>query len=111
MDIFLCYGNNAPMAAAKIPADLHTSQEEAVALSYWRGHMDAKMDDLTRRVSSIEDKINTIHEDVQKIVLSLEKRDAADTQVKGILRWIAPDSAAAIAIAVALIAVALRFIP
>lgn len=111
MDIFLCYGNNARMASAKIPADLHASQEEAVALSYWRGHMDAKMDDLTRRVSSIEGKINTIHEDVQKIVVSLEKRDATDGQVKGILRWLAPDSAAAIAIAVALIAVALRFIP
>ena len=43
--------------------------------------------------------------------MSLEKRDATDGQVKGILRWLAPDSAAAIAIAVALIAVALRFIP
>lgn len=73
--------------------------------------MDAKMDDLTRRVSSIEEKVNTIHEDVQKIVVSLEKRDATDGQVKGILRWIAPDSAAAIAITVALIAIVLRFIP
>jgi len=73
--------------------------------------MDAKMDDLTRRVSSIEDKVNTIHEDVQKIAVSLEKREAADGQVKGILRWIAPDSAAAIAILVAVIAIALRFIP
>ena len=73
--------------------------------------MDAKMDDLTRRVSSIEDKVNTIHEDVQKIAVSLQRREAADGQVKGILRWIAPDSAAAIAILVAVIAIALRFIP
>jgi DNA-binding FrmR family transcriptional regulator len=99
------------MAAAKIPKDLRASQEEDLALSYWRGHMDAKMDDLTRRVSSIEGKVNNIHEDVQKIVVSLEKRDAADGQVKGILRWIAPDSAAAIAIIVAAIAIALRFVP
>ena len=73
--------------------------------------MDAKMDDLTRRVGSIEDKINTIHGDVQKIAISLEKKDAADRQVKGLLRWLAPDSAAAIAIAVAIVAIALRFIP
>jgi hypothetical protein len=99
------------MAPAKIPTDLPASSEEVVALSYWRGHMDAKMDDLTRRVGSIEDKINTIHGDVQKIAISLEKKDAADRQVKGLLRWLAPDSAAAIAIAVAIVAIALRFIP
>lgn len=99
------------MATAKIPADLASSNEEVLALAYWRGHMDAKMDDLTRRVGNIEDKINTIHGDVQKIAVSLEKKEATDGQVKGILRWLAPDSAAAIAIAVAIIAIALRFIP
>lgn len=99
------------MATAKIPTDLAASNEEVLALAYWRGHMDAKMDDLTRRVSNIEDKINTIHGDVQKIAVSLEKKDAADSQVKGLIRWLAPDSAAAIAIVVAIIAVALRFIP
>lgn len=99
------------MATAKIPADLAASNEEVLALAYWRGHMDAKMDDLTRRVSNIEDKINTIHGDVQKIAVSLEKKDAADGQVKGILRWIAPDSAAAIAIIVAAAAIILNLIP
>jgi hypothetical protein len=99
-----------PMSTAQIPSDL-ASSEDSSALAYWRGHMDAKMDDLTRRVSSIEDKVNTIHEDVQKIAVSLQRREAADGQVKGILRWIAPDSAAAIAILVAVIAIALRFIP
>jgi hypothetical protein len=99
------------MAKARIPMSPQPSEDEGADLSYWRGHMDAKMDDLTRRVSSIEDKVNTIHEDVQKIVVSLEKRDATDGQVKGILRWLAPDSAAAIAIIVAVIAIALRFIP
>lgn len=99
------------MAPAKIPADLSASNEEVLALAYWRGHMDAKMDDLTRRVGSIEDKINTIHGDVQKIALSLEKKDAADRQVKGLIRWLAPDSAAAVAIIVAAVAILLNLIP
>lgn len=73
--------------------------------------MDAKMDDLTRRVGSIEDKINTIHESVQKIATNLEKREAANQQVKGIIRWVAPDSAAAVAIIVAAAAVILNLIP
>lgn len=99
------------MAKPRTPTDITASADEASTLSYWRGHMDAKMDDLTRRMGNIEEKVTTIHEDVQKIAVSLEKRDAADGQVKGILRWIAPDSAAALAIIVAIIAVALRFVP
>lgn len=99
------------MAKARIPTSPQPSEEEGADLSYWRGHMDAKMDDLTRRVSNIEDKVTTIHEDVQKIVVSLEKRDATDGQVKGLIRWIAPDSAVAIAIIVGIVAIALRFIP
>jgi outer membrane murein-binding lipoprotein Lpp len=98
------------MSIPQIPGDL-ASAEDASALSYWRGHMDAKMDDLSRRVGNIESKINNIHEDVQKIVINLESAEAADRQVKGLIKWIAPDSAAAIAVVVALVAVALRFIP
>lgn len=99
------------MAPAKIPADLSASNEEVLALAYWRGHMDAKMDDLTQRVGSIETKINTIHEDVQKIVLNLETREATERQTKGAIKWLVPDSAAAIAIVLAIIAIASRFIP
>ena len=99
------------MAAAKIPADLSLSHDEIPTLAYWRGHMDAKMDDLTRRVGNIEGKVNTIHEDVQKIAISLEKKDAADRQTKGLIRWLMPDFAAAVAIIIAIAAVALRFIP
>lgn len=73
--------------------------------------MDAKMDDLTQRVGSIETKINTIHEDVQKIVLNLETREATERQTKGAIKWLVPDSAAAIAIVLAIIAIASRFIP
>ena len=99
------------MAAAKIPTDLSASNEETLSLSYWRGHMDARMEDLGRRVENIESKVTTIHESVQKIVVSLESRDAADRQTKSLVRWIMPDGAAAIAIVIAIIAIAVRFLP
>ena len=73
--------------------------------------MDARIDDLGRRVENIESKVTTIHESVQKIVVNLESRDAAERQTKGIISWLMPDSAAAIAIIIAIIAVALKFIP
>ncbi|CAB4148449.1 hypothetical protein UFOVP529_6 [uncultured Caudovirales phage] len=73
--------------------------------------MDARMEDLGRRVENIESKVTTIHESVQKIVVSLESRDAADRQTKSLVRWIMPDGAAAIAIVIAIIAIAVRFLP
>jgi hypothetical protein len=73
--------------------------------------MDARMDDLGRRVENIESKVTNIHEAVQKIVVSLESRDAAEKQTKGLIRWFMPDAAAAAAIIIAIIAVALKFIP
>lgn len=73
--------------------------------------MDAKMDDLSARVTSIEGKINNIHEAVQKIVVSLEAKNATDMQAKGFFRWLMPDAAAAVAIVLAVVAIASRFIP
>lgn len=96
--------------AAKIPHDLGNA-EEGMALAYWRGHMDARMDDLTGRITSIESKVDNIHKAVQDIATKLETREAAAQQAKSIIRWIAPDSAAAIAIILAVIAIASRFIP
>jgi hypothetical protein len=96
--------------AAKIPHDLGNA-EEGMALAYWRGHMDARMDDLTGRITSIESKVDNIHKAVQDIATKLEAREAAAQQAKSIIRWIAPDSAAAIAIILAVIAIASRFIP
>lgn len=109
VDIFTRFSNNARMAA-KIPNDL-SNAEDAVALAYWRGHMDARMDDLTGRITSIDAKVEQIHQAVQGIVTKLEAQNAASQQTKSLIRWLAPDSAAAIAILVAVVAIALRFIP
>jgi hypothetical protein len=99
------------MAAPKIPKDLPSSSEEVVALSYWRGHMDARMEDLGRRVESIEGKVDQIHRAVQAIDSKLNTKEATEQHTKGLIRWAFPDGAAAIAIVIAVIAVATRFIP
>jgi hypothetical protein len=99
------------MAVTKVPTDLSASNEETLALSYWRGHMDARMEDLGRRVENIESKVTTIHESVQKIVVSLESRDATERQTKGFLRWVMPDSLAVIAICGAIVAIILNLVP
>lgn len=96
--------------AAKIPNDI-SNAEDGLALAYWRGHMDARMDDLTGRVASIEAKVDNIHKAVQDIATKLEKNEATSQQAKSLIRWLAPDSAAAIAIVVGIVAIALRFIP
>ena len=99
------------MAKSQIPDDLATSQEEVVALAYWRGHMDARMDDLSRRVSSIDEKVNNIHEVVQKIASDMNAKDATEKQAKSAIRWLLPDATVAIAVGLGILAIALRFIP
>jgi hypothetical protein len=111
LDFLQCYSNNALMATPRIPDDLPSSGEEVVALSYWRGHMDARMEDLSRRVESIEVKVDQIHQAVQGIVSTLSAKEATDQQARGLIRWALPDGAAAVAVVIALIAIAMRFVP
>lgn len=99
------------MPKSQIPTDLATSSEEVVGLAYWRGHMDARMDDLSRRVSNIDEKVNNIHEVVQAIASDLKAKEATDRQAKSTLRWLFPDATVAAAALLALIAIGLRFIP
>lgn len=99
------------MAKSQIPDDLATSQEEVVALAYWRGHMDARMDDLSRRVTSIDEKVNNIHEVVQKIASDMNAKDATEKQAKGAIRWLLPDATVAVAVGLGIVAILLNLLP
>jgi archaellum component FlaD/FlaE len=97
------------MTIPRIPADL-SAAEDAAPLAYWRGHMDAKMEDLTSRVGSIEIKVDKILSDVGEIVSKMNAKDATEAQAKSAFRWLVPDSAALLAIVGAAVAIVLVLI-
>lgn len=72
--------------------------------------MDAKMEDLTSRVGSIELKVDKILNDVGEIVSKMNAKDATEAQAKNAFRWLVPDSAALLAVIGAAVAIALVLI-
>lgn len=73
--------------------------------------MDARMDDLSRRVTSIDEKVNNIHEVVQKIASDMNAKDATEKQAKSAIRWLLPDATVAVAVSLGVVAILLSIIP
>jgi len=103
--------DNLSMSAAKIPLDISGQTAEEAGLAYWRGHMDAQMEDLSRRVGSIDAKVNNIHEVVQSIASDLKAKEATERQARGAIKWLLPDIGITAAIVLAVVAIVLRIIP
>ena len=73
--------------------------------------MDANINDMMRRMEAVERGVTEIHGLVQGIASDLKANEATKQQVRGLTRWLFPDIGVAAAIALAVAAIAMRFVP